>query len=159
VFVLSYIWSRVWESIEYSGTSCGDYHSIPWRLTTLIRRKILDSAVDAVLQDDFINSNEGSLKELKRCYKMILWFLNIGTRTIKRGAMAKVKIVESSNLQAFSISSKTETMSRTNTGNMTFYFHHKKLFLCHRMTFVTLWWWKNKCLRMCVTRYLLWCSN
>jgi hypothetical protein len=48
VFVLSYIWSRVWGSIEYSGTRCGDYYLIPWRLTTLIRRKILDSAVDKV---------------------------------------------------------------------------------------------------------------
>jgi hypothetical protein len=48
VFVLSYIWSRVWGSIEYSGTQCGNYHSIPRRLTALIRRKILDSAVDEV---------------------------------------------------------------------------------------------------------------
>jgi hypothetical protein len=48
VFVLSYIWSCVWGSIEYSGTRCGDYHSIPRRLTALIRRKILDSAIDAV---------------------------------------------------------------------------------------------------------------
>jgi hypothetical protein len=50
VFVLSYICSRVWGSIEYSGTQCGDYHSIPRRLTTLIRRKILDSAVDEMLE-------------------------------------------------------------------------------------------------------------
>jgi hypothetical protein len=48
VFVLSYIWSRVWGSIEYGGTRCGDYHSIPQRFTTLIRRKILDSVVDEV---------------------------------------------------------------------------------------------------------------
>jgi hypothetical protein len=48
VFVLSYIWSRVWGSIEYSGTRCGDYDLIPWMSTTLIRRKILDSAVDVV---------------------------------------------------------------------------------------------------------------
>jgi hypothetical protein len=48
VFVLSYIQSRVWASIEYSGTRCGDYYLIPWRLTALIRRKILDSAVDEV---------------------------------------------------------------------------------------------------------------
>jgi hypothetical protein len=46
VFVLSYIQSRVRGSIEYSGTQCGDYYLIPRRLTTLIRRKILDSAVD-----------------------------------------------------------------------------------------------------------------
>jgi hypothetical protein len=31
-----------------TGTRCGDYHSIPRRLTALIRRKILDSAVDEV---------------------------------------------------------------------------------------------------------------
>jgi hypothetical protein len=48
VFVLSYIQSRVWGSIEYSGTQCGDYYLIPRRLTTLIGRKILDSAVDEV---------------------------------------------------------------------------------------------------------------
>jgi hypothetical protein len=48
VFVLSYIGSRVWGSIEYSGTRCGDYYLIPQRLTALIRRKILDSAVDVV---------------------------------------------------------------------------------------------------------------
>jgi hypothetical protein len=48
VFVLSYIRSRVWGSIEYSGTQCSDYYLIPWRLTTLIRQKILDSAIDVV---------------------------------------------------------------------------------------------------------------
>jgi hypothetical protein len=48
VFVLSYIWSHVWGSIEYSGTQCGDYYLIPQRLTALIRRKIIDSAVDEV---------------------------------------------------------------------------------------------------------------
>jgi hypothetical protein len=32
----------------YSGTQCGDYYLIPRRLTTLIRQKILDSAVDDV---------------------------------------------------------------------------------------------------------------
>jgi hypothetical protein len=48
VFILSYIRSSVWGSIEYSGTRCGDYYLIPRRLTTLIERKILDSAVDEV---------------------------------------------------------------------------------------------------------------
>jgi hypothetical protein len=48
MFVLSYIRSCVWGSIEYSGTRCGDYYWIPRRLTALIRRKILDSAVDMV---------------------------------------------------------------------------------------------------------------
>jgi hypothetical protein len=48
VFVLLYIRSRVCGSIEYSGTRCGGYYLILWRLTTLIRRKILDSAVDVV---------------------------------------------------------------------------------------------------------------
>jgi hypothetical protein len=48
VFVLSYIRCRVWGSIEYHGTRCGDYYLIPWRLTTLIRWKIWDSAVDEV---------------------------------------------------------------------------------------------------------------
>jgi hypothetical protein len=48
MFVLSYIWFRVWGSIKYSGTRCGDYYLIPQRLTVLIRQKILDSAVDVV---------------------------------------------------------------------------------------------------------------
>jgi hypothetical protein len=50
VYVLSYIRSRVWGLIEYSGTRCGDYSLIPQRLTALIRRKILDSVVDVVLE-------------------------------------------------------------------------------------------------------------
>jgi hypothetical protein len=50
VFVLSYIRSHVWGSIEYSGTRCGDYYLIPRRLNALIRRKILDSAFDVVLE-------------------------------------------------------------------------------------------------------------
>jgi hypothetical protein len=48
VFVLSYIRSCVWGSIEYSETWCGKNCLIPWRLTALIRWKILDSAVDEV---------------------------------------------------------------------------------------------------------------
>jgi hypothetical protein len=48
VFVLSYIWSRVWGAIKYSGTRCGDYYLIPRRLSTLIGRKILDSVVNEV---------------------------------------------------------------------------------------------------------------
>jgi hypothetical protein len=48
LFVLPYIRSRVWGSIEYSVTQCGDYYLFPRRLTALIRRKILDSAVDEV---------------------------------------------------------------------------------------------------------------
>jgi hypothetical protein len=55
MFVLSYIWSRVWGSIEYSGTRCGDYYLIPRRLTALIRRMILDSAVNEVLEVLSIN--------------------------------------------------------------------------------------------------------
>jgi hypothetical protein len=50
VFVLSYIGPHVLRSIEYSGTPCGDYYLIPQRLTALIRPKILDSAVDVVLE-------------------------------------------------------------------------------------------------------------
>jgi hypothetical protein len=50
VFVLSYIRSNVRGSIEYSETQCGDYYLIPQRLTALIRRKILDSAIDIVLE-------------------------------------------------------------------------------------------------------------
>jgi hypothetical protein len=50
VFVLSYIRSRVWGSIEYSETRCGDYYLIPQKLSALIRRKILDSAVNVVLE-------------------------------------------------------------------------------------------------------------
>jgi hypothetical protein len=48
VFVLLYIRSHVWGSIEYSGTQCGDCYLIPRRLTTLIRQKILDSAINEV---------------------------------------------------------------------------------------------------------------
>jgi hypothetical protein len=48
VFALSYIRSHVWGSIGYSGTRCGTYHSIPQRVSALIRQKILDSAVDEV---------------------------------------------------------------------------------------------------------------
>jgi hypothetical protein len=48
MFVLSYIGSRVWGSIEYSGTWCGNYYLIPQSLTALIGRKILDSVVDEV---------------------------------------------------------------------------------------------------------------
>jgi hypothetical protein len=48
VFVLWYIRSRGWGSIGYSGTRCGDYYLIPWRLTALIRRRILDNAVNEV---------------------------------------------------------------------------------------------------------------
>jgi hypothetical protein len=48
VFVLSYIRSSVWDSTNYRGTQCGDYYLIPQRLTALIWRKILDSAVDVV---------------------------------------------------------------------------------------------------------------
>jgi hypothetical protein len=55
VFVLSYIWSCVWGSIEYSGTRCGDYYLIPRRLTALIRWKILDSAIDVVSEALFMH--------------------------------------------------------------------------------------------------------
>jgi hypothetical protein len=48
VFVLSYIRSHVWGSIEYTGTRCGEYHLIPQRLTSLIMRKILDNVVNEV---------------------------------------------------------------------------------------------------------------
>jgi hypothetical protein len=48
VFVLSYIQSRVCGSIEYSGIWCGNYYLIPQRLTALIKRKILDSAINVV---------------------------------------------------------------------------------------------------------------
>jgi hypothetical protein len=47
IFVLSYIRSRVWGSIEYSGTRCGNYYLIPRRLTALIGWKILDNIVYA----------------------------------------------------------------------------------------------------------------
>jgi hypothetical protein len=33
---------------QSSGTRCGDYYLIPRRITTLVRRKILDSAVNVV---------------------------------------------------------------------------------------------------------------
>jgi hypothetical protein len=55
VFVVSYIWSCVWGSIEYSWTWCGDYNLISRRLTALIRQKILDSAVDVVSEALFMH--------------------------------------------------------------------------------------------------------
>jgi hypothetical protein len=42
-------------TIEYSGIQCGDYYLIPWRLTALIMRKILDSAVDEVSEALFMH--------------------------------------------------------------------------------------------------------
>jgi hypothetical protein len=48
VFFLSYIQSCVLGPPKYSGTRCGNYSLIPRRLTALIKRKILDSAVDEV---------------------------------------------------------------------------------------------------------------
>jgi hypothetical protein len=45
VFVLSYIRSHVWGSIEYSGTRCDDYHSIPRRLTALMVSEALSMHV------------------------------------------------------------------------------------------------------------------
>jgi hypothetical protein len=55
VFVLSYIWSCVWGSIEYSATQCGDYYVIPRWLTALISRKILDTAVDEASEALFVH--------------------------------------------------------------------------------------------------------
>jgi hypothetical protein len=55
VFALLYIRSRVWGSIEYSGTRYDNYYLIPRRLTALIRRKILDSAVDEVSEELFMH--------------------------------------------------------------------------------------------------------
>jgi hypothetical protein len=40
----------MFEDQSSSGTRCGDYYLIPQRLSALIRRKILDSAVDVVLE-------------------------------------------------------------------------------------------------------------
>jgi hypothetical protein len=65
LFVLSYIRSRVWGSMEYSGTRCGNCYLIPRRLTFLIWRKILDSAVDVVLECHtpfWENRNEASIR-------------------------------------------------------------------------------------------------
>jgi hypothetical protein len=64
VFVLSYIWSRVCGSIEYNGTWCGDYYLTLRRLTTLIRRKILDSAVNVLWE---VMSARGALGHMDYC--------------------------------------------------------------------------------------------
>jgi hypothetical protein len=55
LFVLSRTRSRVWGSIEHSGTRCGDCYLIPQRLTALIRWKILDIAVDVVSKALFMH--------------------------------------------------------------------------------------------------------
>jgi hypothetical protein len=41
-----------------------------------------------------VNSNEGSLKELKRCFKVFLCFLSIGIRYYKEGHVDEVKIIK-----------------------------------------------------------------
>jgi hypothetical protein len=41
--------------MEYSGTQCVDYYLIPRRLTTLIRWKIQDSAIDVVSEALFMH--------------------------------------------------------------------------------------------------------
>jgi hypothetical protein len=63
-----------------------------------------------------VNSNEGSLKELKPCFKVFLYFLSIEMPYYKEGRVDKVKIIKSSNFKYLSNHPQTETPSRTMSG-------------------------------------------
>jgi hypothetical protein len=41
-----------------------------------------------------VNSNEGSLNEFKRCFKVFLCFLSIGIPYYKEGCLDEVKIIK-----------------------------------------------------------------
>jgi hypothetical protein len=60
-----------------------------------------------------VNSNEGSLNELKRCFKVFLCFLSIGIPYYKEGRVDKVKIIKSSDSKSLSNHPQIETPSQT----------------------------------------------
>jgi hypothetical protein len=55
-----------------------------------------------------VNSNKGSLKELKWCFEVFLCFLSIGIPYYKEGHMDAVKIIKSSDFKTLSNHPKTE---------------------------------------------------
>jgi hypothetical protein len=59
-----------------------------------------------------VNSNEGSLKELKRCFKVFLYFLSIAILYYKEGHVDEVKIIKSSDSKSLSNHPQTETPGR-----------------------------------------------
>jgi hypothetical protein len=64
-----------------------------------------------------VNSNEGSLKELKRCFKVFLCCLSIEIPYYKEGHVDEVKIIKSSDFKSLSNHPQTETPSRTLFGS------------------------------------------
>jgi hypothetical protein len=60
-----------------------------------------------------VNSNEGSLKELKQCFKVFLCSLSIGIPYYKEGHVDEVKIINSSDFKSLSNHPQTETPRRT----------------------------------------------
>jgi hypothetical protein len=56
------------------------------------------------------------LKELKRCFKVFLYFLSIGIPYYKEGHVDEVKITKSSDSKSFPKLSQTETPSQTLSG-------------------------------------------
>jgi hypothetical protein len=48
----------------------------------------------------YVNSNEGSLRELKRCFKVFLYFLSIGIPYYKKEHVDEVKMIKSSDSKA-----------------------------------------------------------
>jgi hypothetical protein len=63
-----------------------------------------------------VNSNKGSLKKFKRCFKVFLCFLSIGIPYYKEGRVDEVKIIKSSDSKSFSKLSQTETPCRMLSG-------------------------------------------
>jgi hypothetical protein len=59
-----------------------------------------------------VNSNEGSLKEFKQCFKVFLCFLSIGIPYYKERCVDEEKIINSSDSKSFPKLSQTETPSR-----------------------------------------------
>jgi hypothetical protein len=60
-----------------------------------------------------VNSNEGSLKELKHCFKVFLYFLSIEIPYYKEQRVDKIKIIKSSDFKSLSNHPQIETFSQT----------------------------------------------
>jgi hypothetical protein len=60
-----------------------------------------------------VNSNEGSLKELKRCFKVFLYFFSIWIPYYKERHVDEVKIIKSSDFNSLANHPQTETPCRT----------------------------------------------
>jgi hypothetical protein len=55
----------------------------------------------------YVNSNEESLKEFKRCFKVFLCFLSIEIPHYKEGCVDEVKIIKASDSKSFPKLSQT----------------------------------------------------